>query len=73
MLALVYHTGKFSLLALYLKLEYFSSNGIFVRWSPLHYRYCNFANYHTGNSNKCGDSIPSIVMCSCVKIALLVL
>jgi hypothetical protein len=62
MLALGYHTGKFSLLVLYLKLEYFSSNGIFVWWSPLHYRYCNFAYYHTSNGNKCDDSIPVIVI-----------
>ncbi len=61
-MALGYHTGKFSLLVLYLKPEYFSSYGIFVRWSPLHYRYCNFANYRTSNGNKCDDSIPVIVI-----------
>ena len=31
-LALGYHSGKFALLVLYLKPEYFSSVGICVRW-----------------------------------------
>jgi hypothetical protein len=52
-----------------------------VRWSPLHYPYCNFANYRTSKGNKCGNSIPGIVigklttsvMFLCVKIAFPVL